>query len=156
MAITTVPHTSIRLWILRAVVTVGLVAVATACSDDVADTQEDVGVVDTGESEGDTAQGEPEASCSPECEPHLTCCELLGDTHCVDTDKQRAACGGCGIACQGFEECIDGQCQCDDGYENCTGEPGNCERIGTSLHCSECNDVCEGPTVCRDGECVEV
>lgn len=128
-----------------------------------------MGCSDHVESEGDAGdlnnQTDQDASeeadtqdltCSMECEAGLTCCLFVGTPTCVDTETSHNACGGCGVSCPGFDVCVEGNCQCREGYALCGGDPelGCNTQLGTRMACSQCGDVCSDSERCENSQCV--
>ncbi|WP_437736624.1 MXAN_6577-like cysteine-rich protein [Sorangium sp. So ce1335] len=95
------------------------------------------------------------ASCSdggittpPTCAAPLASC----DDVCVDTSYDHDHCGGCGIACEDGQTCVEGACVgCDDGQTAC-GD-GCFDLESDEAHCGGCNSACDDGQTCEDGVC---
>ena len=85
----------------------------------------------------------------PPCSSGTTMC---GD-RCVDTMNSRAHCGGCDVACDVGEACIEGACGvlCPAGQDECDGA---CVDVTTDArHCGGCGAPCADGEICVDGTC---
>ncbi|MCA9720041.1 MAG: choice-of-anchor L domain-containing protein [Myxococcales bacterium] len=79
---------------------------------------------------------EPGCNDQQPCQDGATCCA----ESCVDALTDPLNCGGCDVACEVLQNalatCTDGMCgfACEDGFDNCDGDPGNgCENQGSCL-----------------------
>ena len=100
-------------------------------------------------------------ACGESCAEGSACC----DSGCLPILEDADNCGACGVVCElphtAVVACTAGECQvttCDDGWGDCTDEPG-CEtdlRV-TVDHCDTCDAACEHETVqvavCADRAC---
>lgn len=77
---------------------------------------------------------------------------------CVDLSNTPSHCGSCGQDCTQqpvTTDCVNGQCACPNGGENCNGV---CEALTTDpANCGACNNVCSSSfaaaSSCRGGHC---
>lgn len=73
----------------------------------------------------------------------VNCNGLLDDGCEIDVFSDPQNCGACGNACAAGKRCIDGQCGCAPGLEDCDGF---CVDVATNdLHCSACGKSCDPP-----------
>ena len=124
--------------------------------------------------EGESNPTEATETLAGDTEPEV--CEEpfdLCDGECVDTRVNESYCGSCDVACELGELCLDGECladcddcepfsevcvegvcECREGFTLCNGE---CVDIESNIeHCGECGEPCtpELFEVCDSGECV--
>lgn len=79
-------------------------------------------------------------------------CDESADNGCEASLDTPARCGACDVECalgQAQSACVDGQCAvetCEDGFEDCDGEPDNgCEAdLSAPEHCGSCAYDCLG------------
>lgn len=72
---------------------------------------------------------------------------------CVDPERDRDHCGGCGQSCTGREVCTSGDCVCPRYHTRCDG---TC--VATHVdpdNCGECGRACGSSEVCSGGTCVD-
>ena len=89
--------------------------------------------------------GEPVAPC-----PFSEC-----DGACIDTTKDRAHCGACGVACNSGEVCSAGSCavSCQAGLTECDSTCTNTDI--DAANCGACGTKCAGGELCDGkGKCV--
>lgn len=71
---------------------------------------------------------------------------------CVDIMQDAYNCGACSHACDGIEQCSQGQCECPQNTKRC-GE--YCKFIGSDFYnCGDCDHVCPEGAACTGGACV--
>jgi hypothetical protein len=80
-----------------------------------------------------------------------TCCDGV----CTNLNADPQNCGACGLTCKLNEHCYTGSCVCDDGFDNCDGDPG-CETqlFDNSENCGACDNTCPDNSTCQDLDCV--
>lgn len=70
------------------------------------------------------------------------------------TSRDRIHCGGCNLACDLDEDCVQGACRlrCPPGTFDCGG---TCVSTGSNpQHCGACNNACAAGEVCSNGQCL--
>ena len=78
------------------------------------------------------------------------CC----NQQCVSLETDPNNCGACGNQCKPGHDCIEGQCQCDEGETNCSGTCVDTETDNNN--CGSCGTVCGDCETCQGGECQPV
>ncbi len=96
--------------------------------------------------------------CTNTClSPFENCDQNLALNGCeADLTTDVTSCGSCGLACPAGSICMNGQCGCPAGLEDCDGNPVNgCEAATQTdpQHCSACGVVCGPNQICADGAC---
>ena len=85
------------------------------------------------------------------------CIDDGGQQVCVNTDRDRAHCGGCALACDRSEECVEGRCECPrTAPETCTGADGAsfCTDLSFDAdHCGACGNDCGDGFECFGSQC---
>jgi len=81
--------------------------------------------------------------------------EITEDTRCgeelVDLSSNPDHCGECDTACGSHEECLNGNCVCEQGTEACSGA---CVDLDSNAdHCGNCDTACPSEASCRSGSC---
>ena len=124
--------------------------------------------VDAGAPDGGGFDGGPSLDASPGFDagtPDTVFCgadETVCDGLCVNTNTNRAHCGGCGQVCTAAQTCVAGTCLgaatddifrfCQPGTQLCNGE---CVDLLTRPdHCGGCGRVCAAPRACVVGLCL--
>lgn len=81
--------------------------------------------------------------------------EITEDSRCgeelVDLSSNPDHCGECDEACGSRQECLNGNCVCEQGTQACDG--GCVDFESNSDHCGSCNAACPSEASCRDGSC---
>ncbi|TNF25669.1 MAG: DUF4215 domain-containing protein [Deltaproteobacteria bacterium] len=87
-------------------------------------------------------------------------CDDDGANDCeVDTERDRAHCGACGVTCGASEVCVAGVCgplTCAPEYDDCDADVATgCEAYlrNDPAHCGSCGNACASG-VCMGGDCV--
>ena len=84
------------------------------------------------------------------------CFGTMCGEECVDLEKDVAHCGGCDLACDAGEECIDGACgsaSCPEGTALCGAA---CVDLMTDASsCGACGTACAAGETCTGGSCAE-
>ncbi|HET9953402.1 MAG TPA: hypothetical protein VFQ61_02800 [Polyangiaceae bacterium] len=105
------------------------------------------------------------SACEPECAQGFQSCDGNPANGC-ETDIRSSAlhCGSCDGACDpqhASGNCENGVCKvvrCEDGYEDCDGDPRNgCEAdLNSITSCGRCGNLCSengGHASCQEGQC---
>ncbi len=89
------------------------------------------------------------------CAVGETLCEGVG---CVNTAHSEANCGACGVACEGCDRCIRGECtpSCCPDETNCgTTRDPLCVHLPIDVdNCGACGAACAGDERCVGGVCM--
>lgn len=88
------------------------------------------------------------------CGTGLRACAVEGEEEkvCVDSTRDTAHCGGCGIVCGDGSVCTSGACVCAPGFTLCGDTCVNLQESASS--CGACGTVCGAEQVCDQGQCV--
>ncbi len=94
----------------------------------------------------------PGSACSP-IGKYACRCELDECAgQCVDTQRSKEHCGGCGKSCGAEQQCVAGLCTCPAGAAICGAE---CAVLKSEpKHCGACGKSCAESEDCADGKCV--
>ena len=109
--------------------------------------------------------GQPDADVPDECEQTCgapnECCDLPGGRICVNTEIDRANCGGCGLACSAetANGCGGGECKCGFGPackdgKTCVSDVVGCRDLQSDpQNCGSPAHACGVEEDCIGGEC---
>ncbi len=97
-------------------------------------------------------------ACDLECGGSTICCEHPWDAEaagCTSPARDVHNCGGCGLACEAWQTCRLGACECAPGTADCTGDGICADLMNDPEHCGACGETCSGDTpMCELGICV--
>jgi hypothetical protein len=117
-----------------------------------------------GGSGGDDDHLAPDASvdeCALTCPSNHDCCDINGQTYCIDTTRDDFNCGECGKVCSKGTStgCGGGECKCGagpacEGGKTCISEVVGCRDMKTDpQNCGTPGHKCLPEETCSDGVC---
>ncbi len=114
------------------------------------------GIVGSGSSAGTVMSGSATACAETSCGVLCISC----NDQCVDPQIDTKNCGGCGVACPGGTNCVNGTCACPPGFVECVESGGQATCVlERSLqtdprNCGQCGFQCSAGATCQKGACV--